>query len=52
MEEHDDDDDDDDDNDNSSCIFRPVGSNTLHLFKDQPEDGHTIRPKPVAGIII
>jgi hypothetical protein len=25
---------------------------TLHLFKDQPEDGPTIGPKHVAGIII
>jgi hypothetical protein len=24
---------------------------TLHLFKDQPEDGPTIGPKHVAGII-
>jgi len=25
---------------------------TLHLFKDQPEDGPTIGPKHVAAIII
>ena len=25
---------------------------TLHLFKDQPEDGPTIGPKNVAAIII
>jgi len=25
---------------------------TLHLFKDQPEDGPTIGPKRAAGIII
>jgi len=24
---------------------------TIHLFKDQPEDGRTIGPKHVAGII-
>ena len=25
---------------------------TLHLFKDQPEDGPTIGPKHAAGIVI
>jgi hypothetical protein len=25
---------------------------TLHLFKDQPADGPTIKPKHVAGFII
>jgi hypothetical protein len=25
---------------------------TLHLFKDQPEDGPTFGPKHVAGIVI
>ena len=25
---------------------------TLHLFKDQPEDGYTIGPKHLAGIKI
>ena len=35
---------------NCSYMFRP--NCTLHLFKDQPEDGPTIGPKHVAAIII
>ena len=42
---------------NSSYMFRPnclksVINCTVHLFKDLPEDGPTIGPKHVAGIII
>jgi len=32
--------------------FESVINYTLHLFKDQPEDGPTIGTKHVAGIII
>jgi len=43
--------------DNSSYMFRPNNFENIincafHVFKDQPEDGPTIGPKHVAGIII
>jgi len=33
------------------CAVESIMKCTLHLFKDQPEDGPTIEPKHVAGII-
>jgi len=34
------------------CTVESIINRTLHLFKDHPEDGPTIGPKHVAGIII
>jgi hypothetical protein len=34
------------------CTVESIINCTLHLFKDQPEDGPTIGPKHVAAIII
>ena len=33
-------------------VIERVINCTLHLFKDQPEDGPTVGPKHIAGIII
>jgi len=36
----------------SRLIFEQMECTTSQLFKDQPEDGPTIGPKRVAGILI